>query len=179
MLPKITASDPTNIPGDLQDLAEGIDEEFERIESSVPTATPGRLLAASYLTSYTTNGMSATVVARVSASVTAGRLYRVGAWNIPVFANNYGRARMEIRYGTTPPTTSSTMIAGGQCEIPAPSDWAWSVDCVGLWAPSTNHTAHFAMILVPQLASTFVRVAGSDTWPLAFFIEDLGVDPGV
>ena len=174
-LKRTTPDDPFNLPGDLQTLAEGVEAELVRIDSQISAGTPGKLIKQSIGTVSSTNTTNNALVITVAAPVYAGRIYEVGAWNVGVYAGDYARARLELKYALNASVTlSSTTLSASQLEIPNPPDFVYSMDCITPYQPSTDHTLNLGLVIVPQQATTFVRTYGADDWTLSLSIYDKG-----
>lgn len=171
--------DAPQAPLAFETLAEDVETELVRLDTDASVSRPLGVVGRKVRTTNSEATTATVLVMTTYASVKAGRIYEVGTWNGGLWTGDYGRAGLEVRYTTngTSPTLSSPLLVSAETEIPDPYDWVYSLDAVGLYAPTTDHTLMVGLFLKQFDVTTFVRTFGSATWPLVLTIEDKGVAP--
>lgn len=152
-----------------------------RPSSFVGSASPLPLgvVARGNRTTSTASLAAETGVLRVSATVYAGRLYRIAT--TPLFLGGSAGATIAgiLRYTTdgTNPTTSSTVLAAASG---TPTSYtAQAVPVVGWFTPAANQTLKVLLTCARTGGTGNFNMSTSATYPsIDLVIEDCGVDPG-
>lgn len=131
-----------------------------------------------------TTGATAGKVCELSAPLLAGRLYRIGAASVGVYAN-FGSSNsiveIQLTYttnGAVPAVTSPQLVNHARAVLPG--GFVEGLDIEAFYAPATNQTIRVLMSFYLSVAggASSAGVFSTAAWPIDFVIEDIGADPG-
>lgn len=116
----------------------------------------------------------------LTATVKAGRLYRINAPNLQPFATLATTVEFALTYTTdgTAPTVTSAKITSTDAQVVAGGTPGFAA-LQALYAPSSDQTLRVLISYFCAGSATTVATFGSATRPVEFFIEDVALDPGV